>query len=88
MYLQSQDIARQSQTIFYMVNLMDFLRFLVHLCTLNWVYDPDNQSRGQRDTILTILSHCDQILGFCDPLKAPKLCFFTSFLILGGNVGE
>ena len=82
----TQNIARQSQTIFYMENLRDFWRFLVHLWQQSWVYDPDNSRRGQRDTVLTILSHCGQILGVCNHFKAQKLCFFPLFYILWGDI--
>ena len=43
---------------------------------------------GWHDIILTIMSHCDQPIAFCNHFYAPKLCFFNLFDILGWYVFE
>ena len=43
---------------------------------------------GWHDIILTIMSHCDQQIAFCNHFFAPKLCFFNLFDILGWYVFE
>ena len=40
------------------------------------------------DIILTIMSHCDQPIAFCNHFYAPKLCFFNLSDILGWYVFE
>ena len=37
---------------------------------------------GWHDIILTIMSHCDQPIAFCNHFYAPKLCFLTFLTFL------
>ena len=43
---------------------------------------------GWHDIILTIMSHCDQPIAFCNHFYAPKLCFFNLSDIHGWYVFE